>query len=106
MHVVQAPRIGCLRRDRSRTVVQVLVEPRVSTEHARIAAERVRRVHPRPARVLPRHDRKRLTAWASMASSRHEFRTNGLERGDKLIDPVTFDVWRLRKRDEDLDRVG
>jgi hypothetical protein len=55
-------------------------------------------------RDFPRHDRKRLTAWVSMAGSRHEFRTNGLERGDKLIDPVTFDVWRLRKRDEDLDR--
>jgi hypothetical protein len=31
-------------------------------------------------------------------------RTNRLERGDTLIDPVTFDVWRLRTRDEDLDR--
>ena len=56
------------------------------------------------AKDFHRDDRKRLTAWVSTAGSRREFRTNGLERGDKLIDPITFDVWRLRKRDEELDR--
>jgi len=52
-----------------------------------------------------RRDRKRLTALVSTAGTRREFRTNGGTGREKLIDAVSFAAWRLRKRDEALDRA-
>ena len=57
------------------------------------------------AKDLGRSDRKRLTAMVSTAGGRREFRTNGEAGVGKLIDAVSFAAWRLRKRDEALDRA-
>jgi len=43
-------------------------------------------------------------ARVSGAATDGKFRTNGKNREKRRIDPVSFDSWRLKQRDRDLDR--
>lgn len=53
-------------------------------------------------RDLPSLDLARARSRISMAANRAEFRSNGSRR-DRRIERVSFDAWRLKQRDRDLD---
>jgi hypothetical protein len=55
------------------------------------------------AKDLPWLDTRKARARVSTAANRKEFRTNGKSRRERRIEPHSFDSWRLRQRDRDLD---
>jgi len=46
---------------------------------------------------------ERSRAGVSTAANRKEFQTNGKSRREPRIVPHSFDSWRLKQRDRDLD---
>jgi len=58
------------------------------------------------ARDLPWLDEKKARARVSTAARRQEFRANGKARREHRIEPYSFDAWRLKQRDRDLDAEG
>jgi len=54
------------------------------------------------ARDLPSLDIRKARSRISTAASRGEFKTTGSRRS-RRVEPVSFDAWRLKQRDRDLD---
>jgi len=52
---------------------------------------------------LPWLDLKKARSRVSVAAGRGEFQTNGESRKQRRIEPHSFDSWRLKQRDRDLD---
>jgi len=55
------------------------------------------------AKDLPWLDLKKARSRVSIAAGRGEFDTNGETRKQRRIEPRSFDSWRLKQRDRDLD---
>ena len=52
---------------------------------------------------IPRLDLEHAKARVSKASNTDKLVTNGKKRNARRIERVSFDAWRLRQRDRDLD---
>jgi len=53
-------------------------------------------------RDVPSLDLPKARSRISIAAGRNEFTLDG-ERKERRIEPVSFDAWRLKQRDRDLD---